>query len=93
MRRLAVLGLFLSGCTTTFYGAAYYPGGAKSCQINCRAKGMEMSAFVFAGEYSTACVCGPRESEAAPTAAETTASSVAVATMIRQQQAAASQHH
>jgi hypothetical protein len=54
---------------------------------------MEMNAFVYAGEYSSACVCGPRESESTPSAAETTASSVAVATMMRQQQAAAAQPH
>src|SRR5579871_4154564 len=93
LRLLTVLSLLLAGCATTFFGSAYYPGGPKACSANCRTKNMEMNAFVYAGEYSSACVCGPRESESTPSAAETTASSVAVATMMRQQQAAAAQPH
>jgi hypothetical protein len=92
MRLLIVITSLLSGCGTMFFGSAHYPGGPKACQTNCRAKGMEMSAFVFAGEYSTACVCGPHGSEASPTAAVTTDSSVAVVTMMRQQQAANQPH-
>jgi hypothetical protein len=92
MRLLIGGALLLSGCGTMFFGSSHYPGGPKACQTDCRAKGLAMSAFVFAGEYSTACVCGPREAESSSSGAATTAASVAVATMMRQQQAASQPH-
>ncbi len=48
------------GCNpTNFQGSAKYPGGARGCFDACKEGGMKMGAFVFAGEYSTACVCEP----------------------------------
>ncbi|MEC7518730.1 MAG: hypothetical protein VYE22_02640 [Myxococcota bacterium] len=46
-----------SGCATSFRGDAHI--SAADCNANCREMGGEMSAYVFMGQYSTACVCTP----------------------------------
>jgi hypothetical protein len=95
MKRITIglvsLALF-GGCTTQFFGSPMFPGGAPGCHAHCQQTGMEMNAFVYAGEYSTACICGPRRRPAA-TAEGTTAASAAVVTMVRAQQQAAAQSH
>lgn len=55
-----VFGFFLliaGGCATSFYGSAEIEGGRPGCEEKCASVGLEMQAFVFMGEYSTACVC------------------------------------
>jgi len=49
-----------SGCTTQFYGEPMFPGGARGCWDKCHGEGLEMSAFVYMGEYSSGCVCRVR---------------------------------
>lgn len=53
--------LGLTGCATNFTGSPKFPGGARGCLDKCAREGMAMGAFVYAGEYSTACVCVPAE--------------------------------
>lgn len=45
------------GCVTSFTGPAEIQGGRPGCERKCASVGLEMQAFVFMGEYSTACVC------------------------------------
>lgn len=54
---LNALLLVGGGCTTSFTGSAQVEGGRPGCEAKCASIGMEMQAFVFMGEYSTACVC------------------------------------
>jgi hypothetical protein len=61
---VAALGLVLAasalpGCGTSFEGAARFPGGVAGCMRQCRNRNLEMSSFIYIGEYSTACVCKP----------------------------------
>ena len=49
--------LLASGCATTFTGSAQVEGGRAGCEKKCSAIGLQMQAFVFMGEYSSACVC------------------------------------
>lgn len=51
--------LLASGCATTFMGSAEIEGGRPGCEKKCADVGLTMQAFVFMGEYSTACVCVP----------------------------------
>jgi hypothetical protein len=51
--------LLASGCATTFMGSAEVEGGRAGCEKKCAGVGLTMQAFVFMGEYSTACVCEP----------------------------------
>lgn len=46
-----------SGCATSFRGSAHI--SPADCNANCQEIGGEMSAYVFMGQYSTACVCTP----------------------------------
>jgi hypothetical protein len=63
MRRLfSTLGFLLltsslSGCPTTFSGSAHVVGGRAGCEQKCKKSKLRMSALVFLGEYSSACVC------------------------------------
>jgi hypothetical protein len=68
---LLLLPLFAAGCATSFTGDAQFPGGASGCKAKCETDGLTMESFVYAGEYSTACVCGPksRAGGTAPTSA------------------------
>ncbi len=56
----AVTVVAFAGCTTQFYGEPTFPGGARGCWDRCRSEGLEMSAFVYMGEYSNGCVCRVR---------------------------------
>jgi hypothetical protein len=49
--------VFLLGCATSFQGEARFPQGPRGCFNKCQSVGMEMSSFVYVGEYSTGCVC------------------------------------
>jgi hypothetical protein len=55
-------------CTpsTEFTGAAFVPGGSSGCATKCQKEGLEMSAMVFMGEYSSACVCRAQKAASAP---------------------------
>ncbi len=60
MKQFFVLTLCLlvaSGCATSFTGSAQIEGGRPGCERKCASTGLQMQAFVFMGEYSTACVC------------------------------------
>ncbi|HKP58706.1 MAG TPA: hypothetical protein VJV78_18425 [Polyangiales bacterium] len=85
MTRTALL-LLASGCATSFTGSAEIEGGRPGCEAKCLAVGLTMQAYVFMGEYSTACVCAPKDatsgSSSAPTAA-TAAVAVGVMTQMR----------
>ena len=66
--------LIAGGCVTSFTGSAQVAGGRPGCERKCRSIGLEMQAFVFMGEYSTACVCDtPGRAEHAGAAAATAA--------------------
>lgn len=91
MRSIGVaIVLLAGGCTTVFYGSPMFPGGPQGCQVHCAQNGLQMSSFVYAGEYSTACICGARGQPAAAADA-TTAAVAAVATMRQSQNAGAAQ--
>ena len=51
--------LVLAACATSFTGEAHFPGGAGGCAATCQAQGLEMSGFIYSGEFSSACVCRP----------------------------------
>jgi hypothetical protein len=56
---VAALGLTLglSGCPTSFSGNAHIVNGRVGCEQKCKQSKLRMSALVFLGEYSSACVC------------------------------------
>jgi len=62
----AILSTLALGCQTQFTGDPKFPSGVSGCKATCRASGMVMLGFVYSGEYSTSCVCGPASSSAAP---------------------------
>jgi hypothetical protein len=78
----------LVACQTTFTGDPKFPGGPRGCYDKCIHDGMMMTAFVHAGEYSTACVCGPapRVAEAGPQGAPVAAAVGVMAQMRAAQQ-------
>jgi hypothetical protein len=45
--------------TTSFNGEAHFPGGPNACAATCEQAGLEMSGFVYSGEFATSCVCRP----------------------------------
>jgi hypothetical protein len=53
---------------TVFRGSAQFPGGPSACHARCGSDGLEMSGFVYSGDFATSCVCRPR-GEPAPAAA------------------------
>lgn len=53
------------GCATSFVGDAQFPGGALGCFKQCQKIGMEMASFVYVGEYSSACACRLKATNAA----------------------------
>jgi hypothetical protein len=66
--RLA-LGLVLlvaPACATEFTGAPHYPGGPRACHADCARQNMEMSSFVYSGEFASSCVCRPRPARTSP---------------------------
>jgi hypothetical protein len=80
MRIHAVLAWFLvAGCSpyapTEFRGEAFFPGGPARCVQSCAAQNLEMSSFVYSGEFATSCVCHVR---AATASVDADADSVAV---------------
>lgn len=59
-----LLGSWLGACgpsSTQFLGASQFPNGPTGCQARCTADGLEMSGFVYSGEFATSCVCRPRQ--------------------------------
>jgi hypothetical protein len=63
--RLTVLPVLLllavppAACETHFTGDPHYPGGPTGCRDSCARQGMEMSSFIYSGEFATSCVCRP----------------------------------
>jgi hypothetical protein len=55
-----LVGLTLGSCATTFTGSPYFPAGVPGCRAACERDGLEMSSFVYSGEFSSSCVCRPR---------------------------------
>lgn len=51
--------LALAACATTFTGDPHFPGGANGCAATCQQAGLEMSGFIYSGEFSSSCVCRP----------------------------------
>jgi hypothetical protein len=51
----------LASCKTQFYGAPHYPGGPQACVATCASQGLEMSGFVYSGEFASSCVCRPAD--------------------------------
>ncbi|HEY5936296.1 MAG TPA: hypothetical protein VIU61_16710 [Kofleriaceae bacterium] len=66
MIRSILLLCLLAGCPTSFTGDAHFPGGPQACRATCERGGLEMSGFVFSGEFSTSCVCRPPRAPASP---------------------------
>lgn len=66
VRLLGVSLCILSGLATAcvgpthFEGAAHFPGGAPACAARCTRDSLEMSGFVYSGEFASSCVCRPR---------------------------------
>jgi hypothetical protein len=54
---LILLTSGLGGCPTTFAGSAHVANGRVGCEQKCKKSKLRMSALVFLGEYSSACVC------------------------------------
>ena len=81
-----LLALSVGACTfdTHFTGDPKFPNGATGCRATCESQGLEFGGFVYSGEYSTSCVCTPRQ--AAPGASATISPTAGV---IVQAQAAA----
>jgi hypothetical protein len=54
-----VLFMVLTGvaCQTNFTGSPVFPGGSKGCFNKCNKLNMEMAAYTYVGEFSTACSC------------------------------------
>jgi hypothetical protein len=54
-----IIGLTLlhsKGSPTKFRGgSSTFPEGVKGCYTRCKSHNMEMAAFVYVGDYSTAC--------------------------------------
>lgn len=65
MISIVALGL-LPACATNFTGAAHFPGGVSGCSTRCSEQGLKAAAFVYAGNYSTACVCQSKIGTTAP---------------------------
>jgi hypothetical protein len=86
MKILLSAFLFVAACNfdTHFTGDAKFPNGATGCRATCESQGLEFGGFVYSGEYSTSCVCTPRQS--APGASATVSPTAGV---IVQAQAAA----
>ena len=78
MRSLLVLALgLLAACPnpTRFEGDAFVPGGPAACAARCASEpGLEMASFIYAGEFSTACVCRVRPAPAQSLPAPATSS-------------------
>jgi hypothetical protein len=95
MRSLVFLSAitFLAACPgpTRFEGSAFFPGGPDGCAAKCASQpGLEMSSFIYAGEFSTACVC---RSKAQAAASESdTAAAVGVVMQARAAAARQQQH-
>ena len=78
---LTFLAAGLSACgphQTIFRGEPHFTGGPAACASRCQAENMEMSAFVYSGEFATSCVCrspaGPEAAPAQPPSAQTSSS-------------------
>lgn len=84
----AVLAFCAGGCQTNFVGAAKFPGGIDGCETRCEKDGLKMGAFVYAGEYSTACVCEPADKKEADTKRSAQASGPAAVGVVLQARAA-----
>ena len=52
--------LALPACATSFQGSSHISPAA--CNERCSSIGQRMAAYVFMGDYSTACVCEPMSS-------------------------------
>ena len=92
--RIASAGFFLvtASCNpTTFNGDAHFPGGPAGCAKACQKQGLSMGAFVYAGEYSSACVCSARPASASAEADDGLAAVAIGATGVMTQMRAAEQ--
>jgi hypothetical protein len=90
--KILTLGLIVwtMGCATQFHGSPRFPGGPKGCYDKCATSGMQMTSFVYVGEYSTGCVCGMkghagRRASADASQPATAAASVGVVLQMREQ--------
>ncbi len=81
---LYAMFVFAAGCTTSFTGAPFVEGGRPGCERKCASVGLAMAAFVFMGEYSTACICDiPQRAARADRAAAIGASVAGIAAQQR----------
>ena len=64
MRSLMIVSLIIllgaSACGPQFTGDAHFPGGVHGCETQCAGQSLVMAAFIYVGEYSSACACKPR---------------------------------
>ncbi len=66
---LLALVILVPACPKTeFHGSPYFPDGAQGCKAQCSRDGLEMSGFVYSGEFATSCVCRAKESAGWPAA-------------------------
>jgi hypothetical protein len=86
MRRVLIVALLATGCTTTFGGAAKVPNGAVGCKAICTSYGMELTGMVALGEYSDGCICQVPGKTTASGAAGVEAVGAAVVSAMRDQQ-------
>lgn len=84
----AALALFVApSCATQFSGSPQVRGGVAGCISRCRSQNMVLGAYVYVGEYSTACVCEPSTRTAAASGATASVpAAVGVALQMRRHQ-------
>ncbi len=90
-----LIPLLLAACPepTQFHGDPKFPNGATGCRMQCDKEGLQMVGFVFSGEYSTSCVCGPLQTSPPSSADGAPAAGVIVQVQAAAAAAAANQQH
>jgi hypothetical protein len=90
MTRVFLCSLLIvqGGCATSFTGSAHITGGRATCEKKCAEQSLPMSALVYMGEYSSACVCEvPGHAGSSATAGASASAAVGVMMQMSTQQA------
>lgn len=76
----SLIGSVIGACQpnpTVFRGSAQFPGGPSACHARCTSDGLEMSGFVYSGEFASSCVCRPPSEASSPAASPSSAPAAA----------------
>ena len=87
---LAISSTWIS-CATSFTGSSKFKNGKQTCEKKCSKIDLEMTNFIFVGEYSEACVCGKKNQQSS--VGGSSGAVVAAETAIRAAREAARQQH